>query len=59
MNTISVHLIMNVTPQLHEEHFPTLHTMAMDYLPIQASLVSCKRVFLSSSKTGAITSIVC
>ena len=41
---------MNIIPQLHEESFPTLYTMAMDYLPIQASSVSCKRVFSSSSK---------
>ena len=51
MSTISVHSIMNITPQLHEQTFPTLYTMAMDYLPIQALSVLCKRVFSSSSKT--------
>jgi hypothetical protein len=28
--------------------YPTLFAMAMDYLPIQASAVSCERVFSSS-----------
>ena len=42
---------MNIIPQLCKETFPTLYTMAMDYLPIQALSVSCKRVFSSSSKT--------
>ena len=42
---------MNIIPQLREESFPTLYTMAMDYLPIQASSVSCERVFSSSSET--------
>ena len=41
---------MNIIPQLHEESFPTLYAMAMDYLPIQTSSVSCKRVFSSSSE---------
>jgi hypothetical protein len=31
--------------------FPTLYAMAMDYLPIQASAVSCERVFSSSAET--------
>ena len=42
---------MNITPQLHEQTFPTLYAMAMDYLPIQMSSVSCERVFSSSSET--------
>ena len=42
---------MNITPQLHEQTFPTLYAIAMDYLPIQVSSVSCERVFLSSSET--------
>ena len=42
---------MNITPQLCEQTFPTLYAMAMDYLPIQVSSVSCKRVFSSSSET--------
>ena len=31
--------------------FPTIFRIAMDYLPIQASVVSCKRVLLSSAET--------
>jgi hypothetical protein len=31
--------------------FPTLYAMAMDYLPIQSSAVSCERVFSSSAET--------
>ena len=50
-STISVQLIINIIPQLHKESFPTLYAMAMDYLPIQASSVSCERVFSSSSET--------
>lgn len=45
------HLLMNVIPQLRQTSFPTLYAMAMDYLPIQASSVSCERVFSSSSET--------
>ncbi len=30
---------------------PTIFTIAMDYLPIQASSVPCKRVFSSSAET--------
>ena len=50
LSTISIHLIMSVIPQLCKESFPTLYAMAINYLPIQASSVSCKRAFLSSSE---------
>ena len=52
MSTISVHLIMNITPQLHKKENFLLYAMTMDYLPIQASLVLCRRVFSSSSETN-------
>jgi len=32
-------------------NLPTLFSMAMDYLPVQASAVPCERVFLSSTET--------
>ena len=50
-STISVHLIMSIIPQLCKESFLNLYAMEMDYLPIQALSVSCKRVFSSSSET--------
>jgi hypothetical protein len=37
--------------QINSTVFPTLFAMAMDYLPIQASAVSCERVFSSSAET--------
>lgn len=37
--------------QISSTMFPTLFAMAMDYLPIQASAVSCERVFSSSAET--------
>jgi hypothetical protein len=37
--------------QMSSTVFPTLFAMAMDYLPIQASAVSCERVFSSSAGT--------
>ena len=39
---------VNVIPQLHEENFSTLYAMTMDYLPIQASSVSCEKIWRST-----------
>ena len=39
------------TCQVNRSSFPALFAMAMDYLPIQASSVPCKRVFSSSVET--------
>ena len=35
--------------QVHQKQFPVLFAIAMDYLPIQASSIPCKRVFFLSS----------
>jgi hypothetical protein len=37
--------------QVNADTFPTIFSMAMDYLPIQASAVPCDRVFSSSAET--------
>ncbi|KIK14997.1 hypothetical protein PISMIDRAFT_72855, partial [Pisolithus microcarpus 441] len=37
--------------EVNRMRFPTLFAIAMDYLPIQASSVPCKRVFSSSAET--------
>jgi hypothetical protein len=37
--------------QMSSTVFPTIFAIAMDYLPIQASSVSCERVFSSSAET--------
>ena len=34
--------------------YPTLFLMVMDYLPIQASSISCEHVFSSSSETDTM-----
>lgn len=46
--------MLNVDPfmQLKCAKFPTLFAIAMDYLPIQASVVPCEHVFSSSAKTN-------
>ena len=37
--------------ELERDQYPTIFQMAMDYLPVQPSLVPCKRVFSSSGLT--------
>jgi len=37
--------------QLNRSKFPTLFKISLDYLPIQASVVPCKRVFSSAKET--------
>ena len=37
--------------QINGTSYPTLFTMAMDYLLIQASAVPCERIFSSSAET--------
>jgi hypothetical protein len=36
---------------MERSNLPTLFSMAMDYLPVQASAVPCERVFSSSAET--------
>jgi hypothetical protein len=37
--------------QGHQDEFPTIFRMALDYLPIQASAVPCEQAFSSSAET--------
>lgn len=37
--------------QANRKTYPILFSMAMDYLPIQASAVPCERIFSSSAET--------
>jgi hAT family C-terminal dimerisation region len=37
----------------HQKHYPTIFTLVMDALPIQASAVPCERVFSSAKETMA------
>ena len=49
--TSDIRSIANRTSQVNGSRFPTLLAMAMDYLPVQATSVSCERVFSSSAET--------
>ncbi|THH15755.1 hypothetical protein EUX98_g9416 [Antrodiella citrinella] len=40
--------------ELYEPAYPTLHRIALDVLPAQASAVPCERVFSSSKATDAV-----
>ncbi|TFY51345.1 hypothetical protein EVG20_g11041, partial [Dentipellis fragilis] len=37
--------------EVNAQNFPTLFSMAMDFMPIQATSVPCERVFSSSAET--------
>lgn len=39
---------------MHREEHPTIYTIAMDYLPIQASAVPCEWAFSSGANTDTL-----
>jgi hypothetical protein len=47
---ITILLITDITFQVNKDTFPTLFTIVMDYLPIQASAVPCEHIFSSSTE---------
>jgi len=44
-------VVQTLLLQINETRFPTFFSIALDYLPIQASAVPCERVFSSSAET--------
>jgi hypothetical protein len=44
-------VVQTLLLQLNETRFPTFFSIALDYLPIQASAVPCEHVFSSSAET--------